>query len=103
MVPEEGSNSWVDGMCIPKGSANKEAAECFINFLCDPEIARMNMEYIYYSSPIKQVVEGLDEEEAANEALNPPQEVVNRCEYYNDISDAMDLYEGIWMEIRMAR
>ena len=71
--------------------------------MCDPEIARMNMEYIYYSSPIRQVVDGLDEEQAANEALNPPEEVIDRCEYYNDISDSMDLYENIWMEIRMAR
>ena len=103
VVPVEGSNVWVDGMCIPKGSEHKEAAEYFINFMCDPEIARMNMEYIYYSSPIKQVVEGLGEEQAANEALNPPEDVIARCEYYNDISDSMDLYEGIWMEIRMAR
>ncbi len=103
VVPEEGSNVWVDGMCIPKGSEHKEAAECFINFMCDPEIARMNMEYIYYPSPIRQVVEGLDEEQAANGALNPPQDVIARCEYYNDISDSMDLYENIWMEIRMAR
>ena len=103
VVPVEGSNIWVDGMCIPKGSKNKEAAECFINFMCDPEIAQMNMDYIYYSSPIKQVVENLDEEQAANGALNPPQDVIARCEYYNDISDSMDLYENIWMEIRMAR
>ena len=103
VVPEEGSNIWVDGMCIPKGSKNKEAAECFINFMCDPEIAQRNMDYIYYSSPIKQVVEGLDEEEAANEALNPPEDIIARCEFYNDISDIKDLYENIWMEIRMAR
>lgn len=103
VVPEEGSNIWVDGMCIPKGTQHKAAAETFINFMCQPEIAQMNMDYIYYSSPIKQVVENLDEEQAANGALNPPQDVVARCEYYNDISDAMDLYEGIWMEIRMAR
>ena len=103
VVPEEGSNIWVDGMCVLKDSQNKGAAECFINFMCDPEIARMNMDYIYYSSPIRQVVDSLDEEEAANGALNPPQDVVARCEYYNDISDSMDLYEGIWMEIRMAR
>ena len=103
VVPEEGSNVWVDGMCILKDSQHKEAAECFINFMCQPEIAQMNMDYIYYSSPIKQVVENLDEEQAANGALNPPQDVLARCEYYNDISDSMDLYEGIWMEIRMAR
>ena len=102
-VPQEGSNIWVDGMCIPKGSQHKDAAECFINFMCRPDIAQMNMEYIYYSSPIRQVVENLSEEEVANAALNPPEDVVARCEFYNDISDAMSLYEGIWMEIQMAR
>lgn len=103
VVPEEGSNIWVDGMCIPKGSQNKEAAECFINFMCRPDIAQMNMEYIYYSSPIQEVVDNLSEEEAANEALNPPADVIARCEYFNDISDCMDLYDNIWMEIRLAR
>lgn len=103
VVPEEGSNIWVDGMCIPKGTKHKDSAEAFINFMCDPEIAQKNMDYIYYSSPIRQVVENLDEEQTANGALNPPQDVVARCEYYNDISDVMSLYENIWMEIRMAR
>ena len=103
VVPQEGSNIWVDGMCIPKDSAHKEAAECFINFMCRPDIAQKNMDYIYYSSPIRQVAENLDEEQAANEALNPPEDVVARCEFYNDISDSMSLYEGIWMEVQMAR
>lgn len=103
VVPQEGSNVWVDGMCIPKGSKNKEAAENFINFMCRDDIATMNMEYIRYSSPIKAVVENLSEEDAANPALNPSEEVIARCEYFNDISDCMALYEKIWTEIRIAR
>lgn len=101
VIPDEGSNIWVDGMCIPKVSQNKEAAECFINFLCRPDIARMNMEYIYYSSPIRQVVEGLSEEELASTAMNPTEEMVSRCEYYNDISDVAYLYDDIWMDVLM--
>ena len=103
VVPEEGSNIWVDGMCIPKDSAHKEAAECFINFMCRPDIAQKNMEYIRYCSPIRQVQENLDEGETANEILKPSPDVVARCEYYHDISDVMDLYENIWMQIQMAR
>ena len=102
-VPNEGSNIWVDGMCIPKGTKHKAAAECFINFMCREDVARMNMDYIRYSSPIKAVAENLSEEDAANAALNPSQEVIARCEYFNDISDCMELYDGIWMEIRMTR
>ena len=101
VIPDEGSNVWVDGMCVPKVSENKEAAECFINFLCRPDIAQKNMEYIYYSSPIKQVVENLDEEELASTAMNPTDEMVARCEYYVDISDVAYLYDDIWMDVLM--
>ena len=39
-------------MCIPKGSANKECAEAFINFMCREDVAKMNMDYITYSTPV---------------------------------------------------
>ncbi len=101
VIPDEGSNIWVDGMCVPKASQNQEAAECFINFMCRPDIAQKNMEYIYYSSPIKQVVEGLSEEELASTAMNPTDEMVARCEYYVDISDVAWMYDDIWMDVLM--
>ena len=101
VIPDEGSNIWVDGMCVPKSSQNQEAAECFINFMCRPDIAQKNMEYIYYSSPIKQVVEGLSEEEKASIAMNPTEEMVARCEYYVDISDVAYMYDDIWMDVLM--
>lgn len=103
VVPEEGSNIWVDGMCIPKGSKNVEGAMKFIDFLCREDIAAMNFDYIYYCSPIQAVVDGLDEEEAAQSTINPSEDVVSRCEYFNDVEDVMSLYENVWMEIRLAR
>ena len=101
VIPDEGSNVWVDGMCVPKVCQNTEAAECFIDFMCRPDIAQKNMEYIYYSSPIKQVVENLSEEELASTAMNPTDEMVARCEYYVDISDVAYLYDDIWMDVLM--
>lgn len=100
VVPEEGSNVWVDGMCVPKGSKNKEAAERFIDFMCRPDIARMNMEYIYYSTPIQAVVDEMDEAERSNLTLNPTQDIIDRCEFLNDISDDMETYDRMWMEVR---
>lgn len=50
-IPKEGSNKWVDAMCIPKTAQNKKEAELFINFLLDPENAKINAEYIGYSIP----------------------------------------------------
>ena len=100
VVPKEGSNVWVDGMCIPKGSKNKDLAEQFINFMCRPDIAKMNMEYIYYSTPIQAVIDGMTDDEKNNQTLNPPQDVIDRCEFFHDISSDMAKYDQIWMEIR---
>lgn len=58
--PKEGTNVFVDAVCVLKDSKNKEAAELYINFLLDPEIAKANAEYMYYASPNIAVVE--DEE-----------------------------------------
>lgn len=100
VVPDEGSNVWVDGMCIPKGAPNKAAAEKFIDFLCRPDIARMNMEYIYYSTPIQQVIDEMGDEDKNNLTLNPSQDIIDRCEFFHDISADMDIYDKIWMEVR---
>ena len=104
VVPKEGSNIWVDGMCIPKGSKNKECAEAFINFMCREDIATMNMDYIYYSTPIQAVADSLENTDAkAYAVMNPAQEVIDRCEFFHDITDCMDLYEAAWMEVRLVR
>jgi len=50
-LPSEGSNVWFDGWCMPKG-AQKELAEEFVNFICAPENAVLNMEAVGYTSPI---------------------------------------------------
>jgi spermidine/putrescine transport system substrate-binding protein len=100
VVPKEGSNVWVDGMCLPAGSQNIEAAQKFIDFMCQPDIARMNMEYIYYSTPIRQVVDEMDENERNNLTLNPTDEILDRCEFFRDLAGDMALYASIWMEIR---
>jgi len=100
VVPEEGSNVWVDALCIPKTSEHYEAALKFIDFMCRPDIAAMNYEYIHYASPIQDVVDNLPEDEAANPAVNPGDEAISRCEFFHDIMDYMDLYNKYWMEIR---
>ena len=50
-LPEEGSNVWFDGWCMPKG-ANKELAEEFVNFICKPSNAALCMDSVGYTSPI---------------------------------------------------
>ena len=49
---------------------------------------------------MQQVIDGYTDEEKAEEALNPSQEKLDKCEFFHDISDNMSLYDKIWMEIR---
>ena len=103
-VPTEGSNIWVDAMCIPKASEHKEAAQIFIDFMCRPEIAYKNQQYIYYSSPVTAVAETMySDEEKANLTLNPTQDIIDRCEFFKDVSEYNALYEEVWMNVKQAQ
>ncbi|MBQ2952579.1 MAG: ABC transporter substrate-binding protein [Clostridia bacterium] len=100
-VPAEGSNVWVDGAVIPATAKNPENAELFINFLCRPEIARMNCEYICYSTPNQGAIDLMGEEYTANHVQNPDQAVLDKCQFFHDISpDFLPVYEAMWMEVK---
>lgn len=99
-VPEEGSNLWFDNMVVLKNSPNKEAAELFINYLCRPDIAAKNAEYIGYSSPNSEAMKTLGEAYLNNPVTNPPKDVLSRCEVYRDLGDYTSVYNDIWIEIK---
>lgn len=65
--PKEGSNLFVDAMCIPKSSKNIDVAKEYINFMLSPEPAIANAVYIGYASPNKVVVESEEYAEAMEE------------------------------------
>lgn len=99
--PKEGSNIFVDAVCIPKGAQNQENAEKFINFLCDPEMAKENIEYICYSTPNEGALELLDADLRNNKIAYPPQDILDRCEAFLHLpSETNELMENLWVEIR---
>ncbi|MBQ8696766.1 MAG: ABC transporter substrate-binding protein [Clostridia bacterium] len=69
--PREGTNFFVDAMCIPKSSKNQDAAALYINFLLDPEVARANAEYICYGCPHSAVYEDPEYIAFLEEELHP--------------------------------
>lgn len=103
-VPKEGSNIWVDPMVIPATAKNKENAEKLIDFLCRPEIAKMNCEYIWYSSPNSAAIELMGEDYTANSTINPAQDVIERCEWFHDIPDTfLTVYNTLWGQVKNAK
>ncbi len=105
VIPQEGSNVWVDNMMIPKQAPHYDDALVFINFMCRPDIAQMNCEEIGYSSPNTGAIELMGEEYAGNHIQNPSGDEVNRCEIYHDIpADVLEsLYNPLWNDVMNAR
>jgi spermidine/putrescine-binding protein len=103
VVPSEGSNIWIDPMVIPKGAKNKANAEAFINFMCRPDIAQLNCNEIWYSTPNVEAVKLMGEEYTGNLTMNPTQDIVDRCEFFNDIEDVIQIYNAMWLEVKSAK
>lgn len=102
VVPKEGSNMWIDSWVIPKGTENKENAEKFINFLCRPDIALMNFEYITYSTPNTAARDLIEEEDIRNSTIAfPDKETLDRCETFQYLGrDMDDVYLSKWKEVK---
>lgn len=102
-IPGEGSNIWMDNLCIVKGSKHKEEALAFINFLCRADIMARNAEYICYAPPSKEVFGMLSEDLRGVPALYPTEEEKARCLAYRDLGEFNKKYEDAWLRIKAAQ
>ena len=101
VIPEEGTNLWLDSWVIPKNAKNKENAEKWIDFMCRPEIAKANFEYITYPTPNKGAFELLDEEMQNNKAVFPDIDSLKDSEVYQYLGDDTDaIYNELWKEVK---
>ena len=110
VIPEEGSNWFVDAMCVLKDAPHKEEAEAWINFIASTEANLANMDYIWYASPNTEALEGypayyeeLYEEELDNEIyeiMAAPPEVLDRCEMYLNLpQETLKFYDKLWTQL----
>ena len=101
-LPEsQGFNLFVDAMCIPTCSQQKEAAELFINFMCDPEVSAANMNYICYGSPISEAKKYMDEYLATSTVVYPDPSILERGTSYSFLpTDISRLVESLFMAVR---
>ena len=102
VVPKEGSNIWIDSWVIPKNAENKENAEKFINFLCRPDIALMNFEYITYSTPNTAAREMIEDESVRNsEIAFPDLSSLPELETFQYLGQKADeVYGELWNQVK---
>ena len=110
VVPEEGSNWFVDAMCVLKNAQHKDEAEAWINFIASTNSNLRNMDYIWYASPNAEALAKYPAyyEETYGEPLDmglynimaAPQEILDRCEIYENLpSETLTLYNDLWTEL----
>ena len=111
--PEEGTNIFVDVMCVPKNAGHKDLAIEYINFMLSEEIAVANAEYICYASPNKLVreneeyIEYMTEEvhEDAMEILYgvfEDEEYIDKMQYYHSLpAKTLGLMNDLWEDLKL--
>ncbi len=98
---EQGFNFFIDSMCIPSCCQEKEAAETFINFLCDPEISGANMDYICYASPIPEAKNYMEQYIAESSVVYPDDSVLENGTSFDFLPEEISRYvENLFMQVR---
>ena len=110
VIPEEGSNWFVDAMCVLKDAPHQKEAHMWINFIASTQSSLANMDYIGYASPNREALERYPAyyEEQYDEELDPaiyeimaaPPETLERCEAYLNLpADTLNLYKTLWTQM----
>ncbi len=110
VIPEEGSNWFVDAMCVLKTTQHKDEAEAWINFMASTHCNLANMDCIWYASPNTEALEQYPAyyEELYEEPLDQeiyeimaiPDEVRQRCDLYVNLPrETLTLYDKLWTRL----
>ena len=99
-VPREGGQIWVDSMCIPSKAPHRDLAEKFINFILSPEVGARLSNFNQYATPNEASLPLINEADRQNPAIYPPQEILHKLEFLEDLGKNTKLYDELWTEIK---
>ena len=101
VIPKDGTNRFVDSMCIPKSSKHKEMAEKYINFMCSTEVALANVKKTGYSTPHYEAFKCLDDETKNNKIFYPDYETIENSQIFTNEPDRINkLMDELWVEVK---
>jgi len=102
VVPEEGSELWMDNWCITSTAPDPVAAHAFLNFFMDPKVAGKEPSVTYYASCISAARPYIDPSIVNNPSIYPPQAVTDKLEAQKDLGNGIKLRDQIWTEFKSA-
>lgn len=102
VIPEEGTNIWIDSWVMPKNAPNMENAHAFIDFMCRPDIALKNFEYITYSTPNEAAKALIEDDDIRNSSIAfPDLSQYDNLETFSYLGEEGDgLYNELWKKVK---
>ncbi len=101
VIPKNGSEKFVDSMCIPKDSENKELAEKYINFMCRTDIALANAKKTGYSTPHEEAYKLLDDDVRNSDIFYPDRETLDNSQTFVNLSEKINKFiDELWIEVK---
>ncbi len=102
VIPKEGTNLFIDTMCIPKDAPHPENAHAFINHILDPQVEAEICNTIHFATPNAEAQKLLPAEELNNPTIYPPSDVIAKSEPILDVGDFTTVYDRAWTEVQAA-
>lgn len=99
-LPKEGTNIWYDNMVIPKSSKNVDLAHKFIDFMCRPDIAKKNCDFVGYATPNTETMKLLDKSLVPSTYAYPTKDMLKGAEIFVHPGERIKIYDRIWTEIK---
>jgi len=102
-LPLEGTSISQDDFVIPVNARNPELAYRFIDFMLEPVNSKENMDFVYYLSPNKEAQKLMESDFMTNPAINPPKNVLLKCDFLIDLGENNIKYSDLWDKIKSAK
>ena len=100
-IPKEGTNMFVDSICVLKTSTRKEQAEKFIDFLCRTDVAVKTAEEIGYATPHSKAFLKLDKETTSDSCIYPSSEILQNTEVFKNLDKSISIHQSdLWIKVK---
>ena len=103
VVPKEGGTFWMDNLCVPTSARHTASVDAFLAYVLQPEVSAKIAEGVGYGSPNAAARKLLKPEVLGNEVIYPPEDVLKRCKFMEDLGESAKLINQYVTEIRASR
>jgi len=100
-IPQEGGTIWTDCLAVLASSSKKRLAMDFMNYLLGEEVALLTSKRLLFASANRHVRNQLPPDIRDNIAVYPPQDILSRMEWMEDVHEAIRDYDRAWTELKV--